>query len=246
MSRGAKIKEIDEFPRRIKIFVMIIFGLILFGVIAFSLLTGSHPNDSLMRTLQTLAFIFADESTVFERLLEIFLAIVGVFLVWWVLWSLADMIMDGNLQRYLKSRIYTIRMEAIKNHVIIIGGGRVGSEIASNLVNEKKQFVIIENDKNTVTNLKKKGYLVIEGNAEDDSVLAEAGVANAEKMVLTLPKTEANILITLTSKEMNSKIEIYARAAEQKFVSKLKKAGAKMVIVPEIVAGDKITELIKQ
>ena len=244
MSRGKKIKEIDEFPRRIKIFAMIISGMIIFGMVAFTLLTGSNLDDSLLRTLQTLAFMFAEDSSVIERLLEIFLAIVGVFLVWWVLWSVADMLLDGNLQKYLKIKMYTFRMDTLINHIIIIGGGRVGSEVAFNLSNEKKSFIIIENDKLVITNLRKKNYLVVEGNAEDESVLSEAGVERASKMVLTLPKTEANLLITLTSKEMNPKIDIYARATEQKFVSKLKKAGAKMVIVPEIVAGDKITELI--
>ena len=244
MSRGKKIKEIDEFPRRIKIFAMIISGLVIFGMIAFALLTGSDLKEGLFRTLQTLAFMFDEDSSVIERLLEIFLAIVGVFLVWWVLWSIADMLMDGNLQKYLRSKMYTFRMDALNNHIIIVGGGRVGSEIAFNLTNEKKPFIVVENDKLVIANLRKKNYLVVEGNAEDESVLTEAGVERAVKMVLTLPKTEANLLITLTSKEMNPKIDIYARAAEQKFVSKLKKAGAKMVIVPEIVAGDKITELI--
>lgn len=134
----------------------------------------------------------------------------------------------------------------MKNHIIIVGGGRVGSEIALNLQNKKKKFVIIEQNSEVVKSLKKKKFMVIEGNAEEDKLLTEAEISKATKIILTLPKTESNILITLTAKEMNPSIEIFARANEQKFVSKLKKAGAKKVIVPEIVAGDQLTELLEK
>ncbi len=244
MSRGVKIKEVDEFPRRLKIFFWLIVSLIIFGTISFTLLTSASLDDSAFRTLKTLAFMFSEDSTTIESLLEIFLAIVGVFLIWWVLWSVADMLLDGNLQRYLNSKIYNFTVSNMKDHIIIVGGGRVGNEIAANLVIKKKKFIIIENNLETIKTLKRKKILTIEGNAEDEPILKEAGIEKASKIILTLPKTESNILITLTSKELNPNIEIYARSSEQKFVSKLKKAGAKLVIVPEIVAGDKLTELI--
>ncbi|MFA6319506.1 MAG: NAD(P)-binding protein [archaeon] len=244
MSRGASLKEVDEFPRRIKIFVKIILLLIIFGTISFSLISSISLEQGLFKTLETLAFIFSDESNFAERLLEIFLAIVGVFLVWWVLWSLADMLLDRNLERYLNKKFNDLRVSLMNNHIIIIGGGRFGSEIASNLEKKRKKFLIIENNSEVIKILKKKKYLVIEGNAEDDKVLIEAGIEKATKIILTLPKTESNVLITLTSKELNPKIDVFARAYEQKFVSKLKKAGAKVVIVPEVVAGDKLSEIL--
>ncbi len=246
MSRGKPIKEIEEFPRRIKIFFSLIVFLILFGTISFSIISGSGLEEGAFRTLKTLAFMFDDESTIVESLLEIFLALVGVFLIWWVLWSLADMLLDGNLQKYLNSKIYEIIVCRMKDHIIIVGGGRVGSEIALNLQLKKKKFVIIEQNPEVVKSLKKKKYMVIEGNAEEDKLLTEAEIIKATKLILTLPKTESNIMITLTAKEMNPAIEIFARANEQKFVSKLKKAGAKKVIVPEIVAGDQIIDLLEK
>ncbi|HNV01594.1 MAG TPA: hypothetical protein PKK60_04165, partial [archaeon] len=91
MSRGKPIKEIEEFPRRIKIFFWIIVGLFLFGTIGFVVVGGVSFEEGAFRTLQSLVVMFSDTSTPIERLLEIFLALVGVFLVWWVLWSVADM-----------------------------------------------------------------------------------------------------------------------------------------------------------
>ena len=133
-------------------------------------------------------------------------------------------------------------MESMKNHIIIVGGGRVGEEIAQNLAKKKKDFIIIESDPKATACLRKSKYVFIEGDALNEDVLKRAGIEKASKIILTLPKTEQNILITLTAKELNSKIEIHSRCESQSLVSKLKRAGAKVVIVPEIVAADTIAD----
>jgi voltage-gated potassium channel len=240
MSRGMKIDNIEEFPRRIKIFLVIIVCLLFGGTMGFRIIDGGSIKDSFFRTLQTLAFMFQEVTTIPERSLEIFLAIVGVFLIWWILWSLADMFLEGNLGKYLKRRIYNARLMEKRDHIIIAGGGRVGKEVAKILDENKKKFVLIENDERTAEGLINKNYIVVIGNAEDDNILIQAGIKNAKKIIITLPKTEKNILITLSAKELNPNIEIHARAEDNKFVSKLKKAGAKIVVVPEIVAGNKL------
>ena len=245
MSKGAGIKEVEEFPRRIKILIFVIVVLIAVGTIGFKLLTGESFSNSFLRTFEAMVFIFKENTVLIERLLEIFLALIGVFLVWWVLWSIADMVLDGNLRRYLKRKFYIIKMKATKNHIIIAGGGRIGEEIAKVTSAKNHNFVIIDNDEAKVRALRKKGYNVIEGNAEDEKVLKEAKIETAKKIILTLPKTETNILITLTVKDLNPKIEIYSRAENSSLIPKLKRAGAKIVIVPEIIAGDKIANDLK-
>ena len=242
MSRGSGIKEIEEFPRRLKIFFGVIVSLLIFGTAGFSLIDKTSLNNSFLRTLQTLAFIFEDEPVLAERLLEIFLAIVGLFLVWWVLWGIADMLLDGNLRKYLKTKIYSFRIMKMKNHIIIVGGGRVGEEISRVLSLKKKSFLIIESDPLVVASLKKKRYIVIEGDALKEEILKKSNIEGSSKMIITLPNTESNILMTLTAKELNPKMEVYSRCEKPALVLKLKKAGAKVVIVPEIVAADKIVE----
>jgi voltage-gated potassium channel len=240
MSRGNKLKDIEEFPRRLKIFFLVIFWLLVIGTLGFKLLDGNTLKESFFRTLQTLAVVFEENPTVAERVFEIFLAIVGVFLVWWVLWSVADMLLDGSLRKYLKSQMSNIKLMELNNHVIIAGGGRVGEEIARILSERKEKFVLTEMNSDVINGLKKKKYLVVEGSADNEKVLIDAGIKKARKLIITIPKTETNILITLSAKELNPNIEINARAEHNKFVSKLKKAGAKLVVVPEVVAGGKL------
>ena len=128
------------------------------------------------------------------------------------------------------------------NHSIIVGGGRVGEEVARVLSQRKKSFLVVESDPKVAASLKKKKYPVIEGDALNEEILKEAGIKKASKIIISLPKTETNVLITLTAKELNPKIEVHARCENPAMVSKLKKAGAKVVTVPEIVAADKIAK----
>lgn len=242
MSRSQGIKEIDEFPRRIRVFFWIIIALFIFGTLGFRLFAEATLADAFYRTAQTLAFIFEEDSTISERLLEIFLAIIGVFLVWWVLWSVADMILDGNLRKYLKTRFYSLKIKNMEKHIIIVGGGRVGEEVARVLTLKNKIFLIIESDSKIAISLRKKGYTVIEGDALNEQILKDAGIEKASKIIISLPKTENNILLTLTSKELNPKIEVHSRCENSQLVSKLKRAGAKVVTIPEVVAADKIAE----
>jgi voltage-gated potassium channel len=242
MSRTGKLKEIEEFPRRIKIFFFVIIFLLVIGTLGFKLITNLTFKDSLLRTVETLAFMFAEESSIQERLLEVFLAIFGVFLIWWVLWSVADMLLDGNLGKYLKTRLYYFKIMNMKNHIVIVGGGRTGEEVAKIISRKKANFVIIESSLVIVNSLRKKGYIVILGDASQESVLKEARIDLAKKLVITLPDGKTNILITLASKELNHDIEVYSRCENSSLVSKLKKVGAKVVVIPEIIAADKMAE----
>lgn len=242
MSRTNIPPDIEEFPRRIKIFFWVIILLFFFGTSAFMLISEESFKDALYRTAETLAFMFDDSSTTSERFLEIILALVGVFLIWWVLWGFADMIIEGRLVRYIKARFYSLKTKKMKEHIIIVGGGRVGEEISRLLYLRKKSFLIVELDSKVVHLLRKKKYHVIEGDALNEQVLKNASIEKASKIILTLPKTESNILLTLTAKEMNPGIEINSRCENASLTSKLKKAGAKIVIVPEVVAGDALAD----
>ena len=242
MAKNTGVKEVEEFPRRIKIFFWVIISLLAVGTFGFRIVSEQTISSSFYRTIETLAFIFQDDSNIYERFIEVFLSLVGVFLIWWVLWSFADLLLDGNLSKYLKKKLYSFRISKMRGHIIIVGGGRVGEEISKILTPRKKPFLIIESDSKVVTSLKRKKYLVIEGDALNEQTLKNAGIEDASKIILTLPKTESNVLLTLTAKELNPIIEVHSRCEDPSLVSKLKRAGAKVVTVPEVVACDKIAK----
>lgn len=245
MAKLKSLRNVLEFPKRVEIFIILLVSLILVGTVGFKLTSGLGFLKSFFMTLETLAFMFHFESG-FGKALEIFLAIFGVFLIWWILWGLFDMLLEGNLSEYLKISDYLNKMKKMRNHYIIAGGGRVGEEIARKLSLDKKQYIVIEKDETKVNALKKKGFFAIYGDVTDEAVLKEANIKQARAIILAMPETEKNLLVTMTAKELNPEIEIYARADKPAFVSKLKKAGAKVVIVPEIEAAEKFLSELKK
>ncbi|MEM4230281.1 MAG: NAD(P)-binding protein [Candidatus Pacearchaeota archaeon] len=242
-----KLSEtLEDVPRKIKIFILILFLLLTFGTFSFKLIKKTTIKESFIRTLESFAFIFHEEAGL-GKALEIFLAIFGVFLIWWIFWSFFDIALEGLLTEYLKTSWFFSKLRKMKNHYIIAGGGRVGEEIAKNLSKFKKNYVIVEKDETKVNKLKKKGFYVIQGDVEDPEtdILKKTNIKQANALILAMPETEKNLLVTLMAKEINPNIEIYARADNPAFVSKLKKAGAKLVVVPEIAAAQKFIQEIQ-
>jgi voltage-gated potassium channel len=241
--RGIVIEKVNDLPKRLRIFFFLLLFLIIFGTASFTLIENIPLSKGFFRTFEALAFMFSATS-VHSKLLEIFLAIFGVFCLWWILWSIADMFIEGKVSEYLKIRLHNLRLGNMSKHYIIVGGGRVGEEIAKSLQKEKKDLVIIEKEKPIVEKLRKKGYLVIEGDAteSDSAVLEKANLKQAKLAILVMHETEDNLMATLSIKEMAPNLEVYARAESHSFINRLKKAGAKEVIVPEITAAEKFLQ----
>jgi voltage-gated potassium channel len=241
--RGLRIDKVNDLPRRLRLFFILILVLFVCGSLSFMLIEKINIIEALLRTLESLAFMFSSEKLI-GKLLEIFLAIFGVFCIWWILWSIADMFIEGKISEYLKIRFNTSKLNKMENHYIIVGGGRVGEEIAKDLHKNKKDFLIIEKDTIKTEKLKKKNYPVLEGDAYDieSDILIKANIKKANSIVLVMPEIEKNLMLTLTSKELNPNIDIYVRSDNPLFASKLKKAGARAVIIPEIVTAEKFLQ----
>jgi voltage-gated potassium channel len=243
--RGIFSEKVADLPRRLKVFLFLLLFVVIFGTTSFALIERIGFSKGFFRTLETLAFVFHSESLQ-GKLLEIFLSVFGVFCLWWILWSIADMFIEGKISEYLKTRLYNLKLRKMSRHYVIVGGGRVGEEIAKNLYKNKKDFVIIEKEPSKIEKLRKKGFLVIEGDAtESESIVIEkANLKQALAAILVMPETEDNLMATLSIKEMAPDLDIYARAESHSYINRLKKAGAKEVIIPEISAAEKFLQVL--
>ena len=242
----SSIREINEFPKRVLIFLILILALLLVGTLGFKFSMNLSLRNAFIMTLETLAFMFHAESG-FGKFLEIFLAIFGVFIIWWILWGLFDMLLAGNLGEYLKITKFLNKLKKMRQHYIIAGGGRVGEDIALHFCDNKKECLIVEKNEEVIKKLRKNTkFVVMQGDVTDENVLKQAKIQDAKAIILAMPETEKNLLVTMMAKELNPNIEIYARADKPAFVNKLKKAGAKVVIVPETVAAEKFLQEINK
>ena len=63
---------------------------------------------------------------------------------------------------------------------VIVGFGRVGMRVARILHSEGHDLTIVENDPEKVKRARKEGFDVVEGDGAEESVLEDAGIADAD------------------------------------------------------------------
>lgn len=242
--RFAHITDPNSVMSKIKILFTIFIAVIGFSAVGFSYFHKVPFSQGVYMTIETLAFEPPEEVNIIERGLQIFVMVFGSFLVWFALWTILDIIIEGHFYVTIKRWIRMKQVKLLKNHFIIYGGGRVGEHIADLLAYNKQRFVIIENDPERISALSAKKYAVLSGNPEEEIVLKEANIKHAKGLIAVLPLTESNILLTLTAKEMNPHLRVYARASKLNLVNKLRKAGAEFIIMPEYAGAELIVNNI--
>lgn len=252
MSRGNQIitkEEGEEFTRKFKIFLILTFLLFLFSTVVVMIVKKYTLTGSIVYTFEALAFMIHEEAG-FMKGFQIFMATFGGFLVWWILWSLFDVLFEEEFTSYITNIKLNKRLKKMKDHFIIVGGGRVGDGVANRLFLEKKQFVIIEKDSERIKSLKKEKFVVVNGDSSEHEALKIAKIKEAKFLVITSPETESNLLIMLVAKELNPNIEIFVRGDNPGVVNILEKAGAKKVVIPELATVDQfmidLEQAIKQ
>ncbi|CDG64367.1 MAG: trk/ktr system potassium uptake protein [Methanobacterium sp.] len=129
-------------------------------------------------------------------------------------------------------------------YVVVMGGGRVGMNLASFLIADGHDVTLIENDENLCTTAAAElDALVICGNGTDTKTLEEANVASADVFVAATGNDEANLLACILVREFNIP-KIIARVSEPSHSEAFRKVGVDSVISPEITAASYVEKLI--
>ena len=150
------------------------------------------------------------------------------------------------------ARLYTLRKRWFKhealdsinfpksgfrNHVIIMGGGRVGFRIAQVLKRLNVPMLIIELDQLRVDRAKHADIPVIYGDASHEVVLEAATASLARLLIITSPEVVIAQTIIQRVRKVNAEIKVVARAPGVEFLEEFKKLNISEVVIPEFEAG---------
>jgi CPA2 family monovalent cation:H+ antiporter-2 len=121
----------------------------------------------------------------------------------------------------------------ICNHAIVVGYGRVGSQLAHLLRERGVPLVIIEDDSDLVAQARANGLPTVRGNAANQRVLQEAAPVRAKLAVFAIPQAlEAGETIQRL-KALNPAISVLARAHSETQVRYLLEHGADAAVLAE-------------
>jgi voltage-gated potassium channel len=155
-------------------------------------------------------------------------------------------LIDGIFTNYYRDRNVKRKIDKLKNHVIICGYGRNGKQAAIELIDHGVQIIVVESDPPTVEELRKSNLLYIEGDATREETLNEANISQAKALITTLPEDADNLFVVLSARELNPVMTIISRASIDHSDSKLKRAGANNVIMPDKIGGQRMAKLVAQ
>lgn len=165
----------------------------------------------------------------------------------WVGSSLAKFVFDGELKEYLKTYRVDKKIMKLKDHTIIIGYGRNGEQAAMELRDSGMDFVVIDKRENVINRVREdENLLYIRGDATHEEVLFQARIEHAKALIATTPNDADNVFVVLTAKSINPALKIISRASEIESITKLRRAGATNVIMPERIGGQRMAKLVTQ
>lgn len=213
------------------------------GTVGFYLIEGMSLLDSLYIAAQTVTTVgYGDitPSSAKGRLFAIAFMLGGVGVVLYALTTTVQAIVQSELIATLGQRRQSRRMGKMRNHFIVCGAGRVGSNLTRALLSGHETFVVIERDPQRVAELTDLGITVLVRDATLEESLREAGVEHARGLAACLPNDADNVYVVLTAHDLNPRLHIVARAVEEQAEAKLLRAGANRVVAPTIIGGHRL------
>jgi trk system potassium uptake protein TrkA len=120
----------------------------------------------------------------------------------------------------------------MSQRIIILGGGRFGTHLATRLSEYGCEIVIVDRDADRVKELAENGFHSFEADVEDEGALRELGVGEADAVVVSIGEDmQGSVLATMALKELKAE-KIIARAIDAKHAQVLEKVGADLVVLP--------------
>ena len=99
----------------------------------------------------------------------------------------------------------------LEGQVVLVGYGRVGRRIAEALRERGIPFVVAEQNREQVEDLRKQGIAAVSGNAADPASLIQAHIADAAMLVIATPDPVGVRQMAETARTLNPDIEIVLR-----------------------------------
>lgn len=226
----------------------LLVGIITIGVIGYSLM-GFTFTEAFFMTIITIATVgfkevreLEPEGMWFTALLIIFSF--GIFA--YAATTFGRYLIDGVFTNYYRDNRLKRKIDKLKGHVVICGYGRNGKQAALELREHNVPTIIIENRPPAVEELTNSDLLFIEGDATREEFLKLANIAEARALITTLPVDADNLFVVLSARELNPKMTIISRASLDHSDTKLKRAGATNVIMPDKIGGQRMAKLVAQ
>ncbi|MEB3266567.1 MAG: potassium channel protein [Cyanobacteriota bacterium] len=144
---------------------------------------------------------------------------------------------DSGYFRRARQRRFLHWLRTMQDHVIVCGYGRIGREIAEQLLREQVPLLVLELDPELQAAAQARGIPVLLADATRDETLHQAGIQRCRSLVAALSSDAANLYVVLSARGIAPRCRLIARCDNEEAARKLRQAGANQVISPYVAGG---------
>jgi CPA2 family monovalent cation:H+ antiporter-2 len=125
-----------------------------------------------------------------------------------------------------------VPLTTLRDHVVLVGHGRVGSFISTTLA-AGTALLVIDDEADRLAELKGEGREAIAGNAAHPDVIRAANLPAARCLLVAIPDAFEGGQVVAQARELSTSLPIIARAHSEAEIEHLKKHGATSVVMGE-------------
>ncbi|MEI8168989.1 MAG: NAD-binding protein [Rhodoferax sp.] len=176
------------------------------------------------------------------RLFTVFIAVIGIATMSFLFSSLVALLLESNLNTALRAKRMEKEITRLSGHYIVCGIGRVGTNVAHELVKTNRPLVVIESDREALDRWLEHypQTLYLHSDAADDDALRAAGLMTAAGVFAVTGDDSHNLMVSLSVKLLNPKARVVARVHDIRNINKARRAGADEVVSPDFTGGMRI------
>ena len=231
---------------RFRLAAILVAIVIAVGTGGYMLIDGWDLFDSfymVIITISTVGYTEVHPQSTAGRLFTSGLILVGVGTLLYGFGVFAETLADNAFGKYRRERQLQRDLDGLKDHFIICGYGRIGTQIVAELEDRKVPYVVIDQTEEALERIRAEGRLHIEGDASKEEILKQAGIERARGLISAVDSDERAVYIVLAARAFNPKLYIVARAGRPDSIRRLELAGATRTISPYVMAGHRMAEL---
>jgi voltage-gated potassium channel len=176
------------------------------------------------------------------RLFTVMVAVTGIGAMSYVFSTLVALLVDSDLNVNIRRKRMEKEIAKLSGHYIVCGIGRVGSNVAKELENTKRRFVVVESERPALDAFLEHHpkTLYVHDDAADDAALQRAGLMGAAGVFAVTGDDSHNLMIALSVKMLNPKVRVVVRLHDVRNAKKARRAGADEIVSPDFTGGMRI------
>jgi voltage-gated potassium channel len=126
--------------------------------------------------------------------------------------------------------------DLLEDHIVVLGYGDLTEPLLEAL-GDRREFVVVTPDSDLAVTLRDRDIRVVVGETSDEKSLQNAGIEQADTVVVATEDDAADAFAILTARELNPDARILAAATASENVQKLRQAGADVAFSPAVIGG---------